>query len=74
MPASIDHQERMLKHLEGAQNLVRVKVRGGFYRCGALCIHKGHRWCVYDEDKLLSRHRTLDEAHWWAQHNQPRGS
>src|SRR6185312_1166432 len=54
--------------------LPRVKVRAGFYRVGALCVHKGHRWCVYHHDKLLpsGRFRSLEEAHWWASDNQPK--
>jgi hypothetical protein len=53
--------------------LVRTKVRAGFYRVGTLCIHKGYWWSVYHEDKLLERLRTLDDAHWWASNNQPKG-
>ncbi len=54
--------------------LPRVKVRAGFYRVGALNIHKGHRWSVYKDDRPLpdGHFRTLEEAHWWASDNQPR--
>lgn len=51
-----------------------IKVRAGFYRCGAYCIHKGHWWCVYHGARFLpdARFRTLQEAGWWAQKNQPK--
>lgn len=51
-----------------------IKVRAGFYRVGAYCIHKGHRWCCYHNEKLLhdGRKSTLQEAVWWAQNNQPK--
>lgn len=51
------------------------KVRAGIYRVGAYTIEKGHRWCCYLEgkDPAVARHRTLQEATWWAQHNQPKG-
>lgn len=53
-----------------------TKVRAGFYRCGALCIHKGHRWCVYSGPDALpnAMFRTLSDAGWWAQNNQPKSS
>lgn len=53
-----------------------VKVRAGFYRVGAYCIHKGHWWCVYHGDKYLpdTRFSRLQDAVWWAQHNQPKES
>lgn len=72
MAVSEEHRNRVRQHLEQQQMLVRLKVRAGYYRCGVLCIYKGRYWSVYHEDKYLSRHRTLDEAHWWAQHNQPK--
>lgn len=58
------------------QNLKLVKVRAGFYRVGAYCIHKGHRWCVYLRERHVpdTRFRTLQEASWWAQNHQPERS
>ena len=50
-----------------------VKVRAGFYRVGAVTIQKGEKWCVYHDGQLLpaARFGTLQEAIWWAHHNQP---
>jgi hypothetical protein len=66
MPASLEHKERVQVE----------KVRAGFYRVGAYCIHKGHWWCCYLKDKPMphARYRRLQEAVWWAQHNQPRSA
>lgn len=52
------------------------KVQAGIYRVGAYTIQKGHRWCCYLDSELLpvNRSRTLQEAIWWAQHNQPKES
>lgn len=50
-----------------------TKVRAGFYRVGALCIHKGRWWSVYDGPDLLYNGRfvTLADAAAWARDNQP---
>lgn len=50
-----------------------IKVRAGFYRAGPYCIHKGHMWCIYLYERPHGRFRTLQEAFWWAKHNQPIG-
>lgn len=44
-----------------------IKARAGFYRVGPYCIHKGHRWCVYLNERALpeARFRTLAQAFQW---------
>lgn len=52
--------------------IVRVKVRAGFYRVGALCIHRSRgRWNIYDGPKFRCTCITLAIAHEWASANQP---
>ena len=48
------------------------KVRAGFYRCGAYCIHwgRGH-WGLYHGPKYILSFSTLKAAREWAAENQP---
>ena len=51
------------------------KVRAGFYRCGAHCIHKGSiAWGVFLRDALVYRAPTLTDAYNWSRRNQPQAS
>lgn len=46
------------------------KVRPGFYRCGAYCIHKGNRgWGVYLGPAFKQNFRTLGDAYYWCRRN-----
>jgi len=70
---SLEHQERMLAHLEKQVRTVAQsfeKVRAGFYRCGAYCIHGSrNRWSIYLREKYIKSFATLNAARFWAHKN-----
>lgn len=48
------------------------RVRDGFYRCGAYCLHRGrNRWSVYHGEKFIRMFETLRAAREWSLENQP---